>query len=165
MQVEKLVKKNKKLVKTVSDLNYIVTDQQNTIQRLETKRSRSRNVVLDYPVANSRERKKRGYSTLTPNRTIASLDSMSSAARDMDSILNGIIEDNRKESKRNISIKGRKSKHEKEMYPKFKKESRKHQKKETYELKKRKHSFNNYDETLSKDSECSSGLRHRGFKH
>lgn len=165
MQLEKLIKKNKKLDSMISDLNHVVSEQENTIKRLETKRSRSRNAAPDYLITNSRERKNRGYSTLTPNRTIASLDSMSSAARDMDSILNGIIEDNRNDSKRNISKKSRKPKQSKEIYPKSKGDSRKHQAKEAYELRKRKRSYNNYDETLSNDSEYSLGLRQRGFKH
>ena len=143
-----------------------MNDQEKTIQKLNNKRGRTRDLPNDYAIVNSRNRKDKNYASLTPNRTITSLDSMSSAGRDMDSILNGLVDDTRKPSKRDgskHSRQGRKSRKSKHRH----KESRHRSNNEGHDIKKRKRSYEmpNYDETISKDSECSPGLfRHRNFK-
>ena len=54
------------------------------------------------------------YASLTPNRTVSSLDSTSSAARDIDSILNGYLDDGKRKAS-NRERKSRKSKHGKSL--------------------------------------------------
>ena len=158
-QISVLKKKNIKLENKLAECQDIIAHQDKTIKKLELKKSRSRDIAHGYAPVNSRNLRDKNYASLTPNRTITSLDSLSSAANDMDSILNGLVEGTRKSSKRNVSKRShreRKSRKSKNICNP-----------EAHEVKKRKRNMQitNFDETISKDSECSPKIfRHRNFK-
>ena len=113
-QVNQLKKKNRRLEKTI-------WDKDDEIREIKNKyKDKSRET----------SRKNKNYASLTPNRTITSLDSLSSAAQDMDSILNGLVEESRRPSKKSRRSRKEKSKRGKSKVSR--KASRRHKHKNTY---------------------------------
>lgn len=151
----------------LNEKDSIIAEKDHLIRKLQKKSGRR---DMSYEPNRNSNYKNNKHLNRTPNRTIESLDSMSSAAHEMDSVLNGLIDDTRKNSKVGAgkkSSKFRKSKKSRKHYQDSKRSdpfgginTSKMQRSN-----KRKRSGNKHYDDVSRDSECSPSIyRHKAVK-